>query len=1051
MSMNDTPENQKKHSRPLRIVLIIAGSLLLFFTVMIAGINFWLTDERLRSMIAEPLRETAGQEADIQSLSVTFFRTFPRFGIELKGVRIPDSSGEEMILADDLLVSLDLIPLLRNEISVSRLQMTGVFIHYRILPDERSNFDFLLSREPESVGTGAGYTFSVPEIIIRETSLYYTDENTRTELRLNGLEADMAFFYGEHIQTDMALFLESLSFARDGTQWITNLSLSLNQSSVIRSEEELFQILDAELSIRGLALDLSGSVSEWSSGQPLLDLAFNSSSENFGELLRLVPPHFMENVSTIRTDGSLVLEGEISGRVTDDSLPDIGFRLNVSDGFLQYPDLPQGVEEISFNFSFTNDLAFLSHFQAVTADNRIRASGQIENPLSDSAPLHLDLNADIDLGTAALFYPLSNHRIDELGGQLSLSGELSGNLHDPDSFTLSGLLKLEDGMLKFEDVPGRIEDFFFHAEASEERLFIHESGFRSGQNLFTLSGLISNPMSEQSRELDLKSSLRFDLESLRTFYPIDEDTLQMRGLLKSEIHLRGNPQRDDPERLLQQSRITVEGGYLFHIRLNQPIEELVFRAEGDGRRLAISEAGFRSGSNRLSFHGTLLEYLGDNPYADLTFDGLASLSSIAEIYSFEPWIQQLEGDAEMTIRSRGRIQEISTLELDGSLTVNSVSASGDSLFLPVTGLSGELTVTPEQMTLQDFRMFYGSSDIQLEGSVSDYMLFFRESNVNAFNDIYDTNVYPAINGIFKSNHLNFDELIDWDAEKSDDPYPVHLPNLTANTDIEITGITLFGLEIRDLHGTGTLSREKLALNRASARLFDGKATGSMTWNTTLPLATSVAFEGALEGVTAENFLRDTGFLGKNSTLYRYISGELNTRFQYQSKLTPSLDPDISSTKASGSFGMTGVRMRDHPIQRELSRFLNSTEFQTLTLDEWEAVYSIEESVMTLTGMSITSGNLGMQLDGSVHLISGELDYRATLLLPSRFKNGIASIISSQAASALELDDGRLAVPVLISGTIDSPRVGPDTQLIERIIRDRVRDGAEDLLRRLFRN
>jgi len=72
-----------------------------------------------------------------------------------------------------------------------------------------------------------------------------------------------------------------------------------------------------------------------------------------------------------------------------------------------------------------------------------------------------------------------------------------------------------------------------------------------------------------------------------------------------------------------------------------------------------------------------------------------------------------------------------------------------------------------------------------------------------------------------------------------------------------------------------------------------------------------------------------------------------------------------------------------------------------------------------------------------------------LLLPERFKRGIASVISNRAADALQLEDGRMAVPIRITGTSASPQIRPDTETIERIIRDYIRDGASNALRRLF--
>lgn len=171
-------------------------------------------------------------------------------------------------------------------------------------------------------------------------------------------------------------------------------------------------------------------------------------------------------------------------------------------------------------------------------------------------------------------------------------------------------------------------------------------------------------------------------------------------------------------------------------------------------------------------------------------------------------------------------------------------------------------------------MEYDTSDFDLKGRIRDYMIFTDQLFLKATNGYNVNNIIHAINANIKSNRLNFDEWLDWKADKSDNPFPVELPRLTAESEFRVTILTLFGLEITGLTASGNLIPEKLALQNASASLFDGKAAGSMAWTVSEPLETRVDFFGSLVGVSAQNFLRDTGFLGSRGSLYRYVSSEL---------------------------------------------------------------------------------------------------------------------------------------------------------------------------------
>jgi hypothetical protein len=292
-------------------------------------------------------------------------------------------------------------------------------------------------------------------------------------------------------------------------------------------------------------------------------------------------------------------------------------------------------------------------------------------------------------------------------------------------------------------------------------------------------------------------------------------------------------------------------------------------------------------------------------------------------------------------------------------------------------------------------------------------------------------------------------MIDWEEESDEEPLPIELPELTAALDAGIDSLVIFGLPITKILGEGRMTPNQILVENATANMFDGKASGNVEWNVPDPLQTSMLFEGKLDSLKAGAFFRDTGFLGPESTLHQYISGTFNSEVTYRTQLSPSIEPDISTTEAEGSFGMSKASIEGHPIQKKIAEFLKTPELEKLSLDEWDAEFTIRDTVMTLENFSITSGNLGIRLDGTLHMLNDEINYKATLLLPERFKNGIASVISNRAADAMQLEDGRLAVPVRIVGTTANPQVRPDTDTIDNIIQDYLRDGAGRILNRLF--
>lgn len=1020
----------------MKTFLKIIGALAVVLITVVIVLNLYFTDDRLRTILLPQIQGAAGSEVEIDHLSVTFFRTFPRFGLEMKGLRIPDPFGDPVASFETVLLTVELFPLLKNEISITKMDLITPEIYYTVYPDSSSNIDFLLDDEDSEPSE---MNLNIPRIVITNGSLFYNDLTTLTQIRMNGLDTKLSLFYSDLIETNMDATLASLSLDIDGINYIREMPLRLNQRSILDLENERVTISEGIFTIRGLSLGLTGAASSWS-GDPHFSLQFQSTSDNFGELLNLAPPGLNEQLSKMTARGTLQLEGSIEGVYTEVSYPRIDLTVAVANGYLQNPDLPESIEDIHFDFTFNNDLASIQNLRARAGINNITGSGEVVNPLEDSATFTLDLNGDMNLNTVHNFYAIESLGIDELAGMLNFTATAAGLLSAPEDTRFSGSFNLTDGRLKYTDVPKTIENINFSLSANQDLIRIDESGFTAADNRFTLTGTISRPLDENARRIDLRSGIHFDLATIKEFYPIDEDTLAMRGILTADIVLRGKPDPDQIESLLQQSTFDLSNGYFYHSIVNQPLEDIRFVAQASGRRLAISEARFKTGENQLAMRGSVENYLSDNPIVDLTFDGTAMFSSISNYYTLDPWIQELTGRAVMNLNTRGPINDIRRLALNGALEVFEVTASGDSIPLPVTNLSGKMNVTPNNMTLERFSMNYGLSDINLQGTLRNYMNFLDENSSGS-------NI-PAISGRYNSRLLNMDEMIDWEDE-SDDPFPINLPNMTADVDARIDRMIILGLSIGNMTGRGLISPTKIEINDARATLFDGTATGRMDWNVPDPLKTSIQFDGQLTGLTAETFFRETGFLGKNSTIHQYMNGEFNAKLSYFTQLEPSLAPDITTAKSNGSFGMGKARLRGHPIQVQIAQYLKISELESLVLDEWTANYTIQNSVMTLKDFKLTSGNLGFELAGTLHMVTDQIDYNVTVFLPERFKRGIATVISGRAADALQLEDGRIAVPLRITGTTASPQVRPNTDVIERVIQDRIRDGAGDVLRRLF--
>jgi hypothetical protein len=211
----------------------------------------------------------------------------------------------------------------------------------------------------------------------------------------------------------------------------------------------------------------------------------------------------------------------------------------------------------------------------------------------------------------------------------------------------------------------------------------------------------------------------------------------------------------------------------------------------------------------------------------------------------------------------------------------------------------------------------------------------------------------------------------------------------------------------------------------------------------------ITFKGTLDGLEASAFFREYKILGKSSDFHKYISGAFSANVDYYSELDKYLDPLIKTSEMEGSFGMTKARLKGHPLQIKIAEFIRIPELKNAALDKWQSTFNLDNSILTFKNLELTSGDIGLGLNGTQHLVKGTINYQAKIFLPGQFKDDIASVITTQAVNALTRKNGTVMVPIRITGTNENPVIRPDKEVITPIIKDYLKDKAGNLLDNLF--
>ncbi len=1020
--------------------------IIIFMVLLIAGLNLYLTDERLKNLVLPQLNEMTNREIQVDNIGFTLFRTFPTFNLVINEVVVPDidreaEDGTFPVLAslDRFTISVQLFPLLSGNLKVNAIELDDFAFNYFVFEDGNTNLDSLLSpAEDETEAAASDSEIDIQKITIRNAALSYINQSVATEFTLSGLDAEVIVRLTNVLETDLDATVRSLQFISEGSTMVDNLAFNLSQTSVLDMENEHFEILSGVLGFRGLDLDLKGSIRDFTQPDMFVDLEINSATDDFASLLQLLPDEFKEDLEGVQTGGGVVVNATLNGVFSEETIPDFNALISVTDAFVQYPGVDEPIQDIQIQINASNEIVNIERINAIAAGNNFTLGGVINNPLEDNADFNLNLDFNLDLATVERFYPLDGVL---LSGKMTAKANLVGVVTDAENANFNADLNLVDGFIKLPDLEEPVRNMNVALNATQNRIQISSFAAEAAENKLALSGTITDPLDDDRTSFNLTIDMFMDLATLPKFYPIDTDTLDARGVMEFQGTARGRVA--DPENLNANGKFTLRDGSLRYHELPKPIDRVEIDADINGNRITINTSGAKVGSNEFSLRGNVTDFITDNPSVDITVSGDFLLDEFNEFIDFEPYINTISGRANSNLRVSGPVMDFESLRFRGGLTVTDFSASDDSLPAPITELNGSLQFNNNDVDLERFSMKMGESDFDFAGTLRNYMRLVEENPSGL----------AELNATFRSDVLNIDELYQYEPLPEDfepEPFPIELPNLRMNLDAEIGRLVFFEVPVTNIKGRVTGTNNYIAVDNTSAELFGGKAEGRFRWDVPQPDRTKITFVGTMTDVEFSNILSDLNPAGLRDA-HEYMSGRFTGSINYVTEMDEYLDPIVETTVATGDFGVRRARVQNHPTQLQASELLNSPSLSDLSLDNWVSKFSISDGIMTLKDMDLTSTGLGIRINGTQNLIDDRINYSIRAVLPGTFAQPLEPVITREGVRALQGEDGRITVPLQVRGTTSSPRPGLDQDAIQERITQYLREQGEDQVRNLLRN
>jgi len=309
---------------------------------------------------------------------------------------------------------------------------------------------------------GTAMAFSLQRLAIQEGRVYYEDHSSKLSASLEGFNLEMrGNFSLDQTELDLEVQIEHINAKQGGIRYMRDGTFTLDLIAAANMEENTYTLQKNEIALNGLVLGAEGMVSMLEDDAMDIDLRFFSRETSFQRLLSMVPAIYLKDFETLKTSGSLKLEGTVQGIMKDTILPDASLLLQVKDGYFSYPDLPKDVSDvqITLNVDYRGtdmdaSTVDLKQFHLLLGGNPFDLRLQVDHPVSD---MHVAGTAAgvIDFASLQDVVPLEDL---ELGGKLEtdLRWDTRMSYIEQEKYEqvdLDGLLLINDVQVEASNIP----------------------------------------------------------------------------------------------------------------------------------------------------------------------------------------------------------------------------------------------------------------------------------------------------------------------------------------------------------------------------------------------------------------------------------------------------------------------------------------------------------------------------------------------------------------------------------------------------------------------
>ncbi|WP_162428105.1 AsmA-like C-terminal region-containing protein [Pontibacter pudoricolor] len=634
-------------------------------------------------------------------------------------------------------------------------------------------------------------------------------------------------------------------------------------------------------------------------------------------------------------------------------------------------------------------------------------------------------------------------------GKLSFDGYFKGRMIDTLMPGFGTELKIINGFFKYPDLPQAARNINVDMRIDNKdgnpnntTINVRQLHLDLGKNPVDAKMLVEGlePM-----KVDGNVKANIDLTEMTKVFPIEGMTL--RGLLKVDADAKGIYSKTSMPVIDADMRLT--NGYIKSKDFPAPIENLnmvtnILNETGNTDDTRINIENFNMTLDGEPLSGRALIAGIDKPSFDFDIKGILDLTKLTKIFPQEG--MTVSGRINANVAAKGKLSDIeaekyNNVSANGTMGISNLNFVSTDMPQGIKISKADAIFNNERIEIKNMSGYLGKSDIQANGSISNYLGYALADN-------------QSLRGNFNLSSNNFD-VNEWMVEETGEPVAstaaegvVEIPaNLDIALNVNAKKVLYDNLTLNNITGK-VLVKDKIAkLDKVTFNTLGATFATNGSYNTqdlTKPL-----FDMALD---IQNLNFKQAFSAFNTIkalapIAGLLDGTFNTKFNFAGEMAPDMTPVFKTLDGGGIIKVLKAAVSDVKIVNQISALTRLDELKSFVIENKIIDAQIIDGSLVIKPFDLKVGDMQMTVGGSNN-VNGQIDYLTALNVPTgkvgkEINSRLAGMVGGTQLKAAE----RVTLNLKVGGTLADPKVslagGSVKEQASNLVKEAVQSKLDD--------